>query len=165
MQVNPKLAGFRVGDDAAAVTDHTYVANAAHAALLAADRLAPAHPQHPATAGAAFFITDGAPRPLWDFMRDLWVAAGGAQPPPLVAGKGVLMFASGVKDVVGLVSGGKTDACKQMQFVFADRSYDIGLAREVLGYKPIVSHEEGIRRVAEVRLCHLIPPLSVLLTG
>jgi hypothetical protein len=66
IQANPRLAGYRVGENTALV-DRTYAANAAHAALLAADRLNPAHPQHATTVGNVFFIADGEPRPYWDY--------------------------------------------------------------------------------------------------
>ncbi|KAF7343358.1 3Beta-HSD domain-containing protein [Mycena venus] len=144
----PQLAGFKASDN---LTDRTYIDNVAHAAILAADRLAPAHPQHAATAGRAFFITNGEPRPFWDHMHALWVATTSVTPPPAprVAGKGTMMFIARVADIVGNLRGGKTDAQTKMQFVYANRTYDISLAREVLGYAPIVSYDEGMRRVAE----------------
>ncbi|KAJ6481455.1 hypothetical protein C8R47DRAFT_1322142 [Mycena vitilis] len=148
IQSNPRIAAIQFGDDNNLV-DRTYVANAAHAAILAADRLSPAHPQHQATAGNAFFITNGEPRPLWDYLRDLWTATGGEAPPPIVAGKGAMLFVAGVKDVVGRLRGGKTNEWNKTKFLCANRTYDISLAKEVLGYSPIVSHDEGIRRVAE----------------
>ncbi|KAJ7264057.1 hypothetical protein B0H12DRAFT_1180519 [Mycena haematopus] len=146
IQASPSIAGFQMGDNLA---DHTYVDNVAHAAILAADRLNPTHPQHTATAGRAFFITNGEPRPFWEFMRGLWVAAGGTPPPLQVAQKGTLQFIAGVKDVMGTLFGGKTDARTKMQVVSANLTYDISLAREVLGYAPIVSLDEGMRRTAE----------------
>ncbi|KAJ6464824.1 hypothetical protein C8R45DRAFT_1023305 [Mycena sanguinolenta] len=148
LQACPSLAGFQIGDNSNLV-DRTYVANVAHAAILAADRLAPTHRQHAVTAGRAFFITNGKPRPVWDFTREVWVATGGTLPAPQVAEKGALKFAAGVKDVVGALTGGKTDARAKVDFMCANRTYDISLAREVLGYAPIVSYDEGIRRVAE----------------
>ncbi|KAF7337374.1 3Beta-HSD domain-containing protein [Mycena sanguinolenta] len=128
IQACPSLAGFQVGEKSNLV-DRTHVANVAHAAILAADRLTPAHPQHVATAGRAFFITNDEPRPFWDFMREVWVATGGAPPPPHVAGKGTMMF----------IAGGKR----------CGRRFEGRLAREVLGYAPIVSYDEGVRRIAE----------------
>ncbi|KAJ7677731.1 3-beta hydroxysteroid dehydrogenase/isomerase family-domain-containing protein [Mycena polygramma] len=148
IQSNPRIAAIQFGDNNNLV-DRTYVANAAHAAILAADRLNPAHPQHQATAGNAFFITNGDPRPFWDFLRDLWTATGGAVPTPIVGGKGAMLFVAGVKDVVGRLWGGKTNEWNKTKFLCVNRTYDISLAREVLGYSPVVSHDEGIRRVAE----------------
>ncbi|KAJ7469575.1 hypothetical protein FB451DRAFT_1176815 [Mycena latifolia] len=149
IQGRPALAALQIGENTNRV-DRTYVANIAHAALLAADRLVPAHPQHAATAGRAFFISDGDPRPFWDYTRALWVAAGGAPPAqPMVASRGVVMFIAAVKDMAANFKDEKSEAWKQAQFMCASRSYDISLAREVLGYAPIVGHDEGIRRTAE----------------
>ncbi|KAJ7249808.1 3-beta hydroxysteroid dehydrogenase/isomerase family-domain-containing protein [Mycena haematopus] len=148
LQACPRTVGFQVGDKPN-LADRTYVTNVAHAAILAADRLVPAHPQHTATAGRAFFITNGEPRPVWHFVRELWVAAGGAPPAPEVAGKGSMMLLAGINDAVGALRGGKTDARTKVAYLCANRTYDISLAREVLGYAPIVSYDEGIRRVAE----------------
>jgi len=149
IQQNPALTATQIGENTNLV-DRTYIANAAHAAILAADRLAPAHPQHARTAGTAFFISDGDPRPFWNFMRDLWRAAGGVVPKdgPHV-GKGTALFFAGVSDIVGNLKGENREAWKKTQFIYCSRSYDITLAREVLGYAPIVSHDEGIRRTAE----------------
>jgi sterol-4alpha-carboxylate 3-dehydrogenase (decarboxylating) len=149
IQANPRLAGYRVGENTA-IVDRTYAANAAHAALLAADRLNPAHPQHATTVGNVFFIADGEPRPYWDYMGTLWAAAGGAQAAPFPVGKGTAKFIMGVKDVMQMLRGEKADGWKKVEFTSANRTYDITLAREVLDYTPIVSYDEGIRRVAEV---------------
>ncbi|KAJ7120050.1 hypothetical protein C8R44DRAFT_877525 [Mycena epipterygia] len=149
VQANPAIAAIQIGENKNLV-DKTYVENCAHAVILAADRLSPAHPQHHATAGNAFFISDGEPRPFWDFLRNLWVATGGTLPAnPAVLQKGTVMFIAGVKDMVGNLQGEKRELWKKMQFLCASRSYDISLARQVLGYAPIVSHDEGIRRTAE----------------
>lgn len=150
MQANPRIAAVQVGENTNLV-DKTYVVNTAHAVLLAADRLAPTHPQHAATAGRAFFVSDGDPRPFWDFMRSLWAGVGGTPAAkPMKVGKGTALFIAGVKDMVGNLQGEKREAWKKMQFLCSSRSYDISLAREVLGYAPLVSHDEGIRRTVEV---------------
>ncbi|KAJ7692234.1 hypothetical protein B0H17DRAFT_1061630 [Mycena rosella] len=149
VQARPALLAWQVGENTNLVDKTSYV-NAAHAALLAADRLAPAHPQHFATAGRAFFIHDGESRPVWDYMRTLWAATGGARPEkPQVIGKGTVLFFAGVKDMVGNLRGDKSEVWKKTQFLCANRTYDLSLAREVLGYAPIVSHDEGIRQTAE----------------
>ncbi|KAF8183313.1 hypothetical protein K438DRAFT_1839258 [Mycena galopus ATCC 62051] len=147
LQTSSQFAGLHPSDNLA---DRTYTENVAHAAILAADRLAPTHPQHAAAAGRAFFITNGEPRPFWDHFRALWLATGATPPTvPPVPGKSAMMFVAGVKDIVGTLRGGRTDARAKVQFMCANRTYDISLAREVLGYAPIVSYDEGVRRVAE----------------
>ena len=62
----------RVGDGTNRV-DHVYIDNAADAHLLAADRL---EPGGPSPAGKAYFITNGAPVPLWDLVRSDLAFAG-----------------------------------------------------------------------------------------
>ncbi|KAJ7022390.1 hypothetical protein C8F04DRAFT_1194502 [Mycena alexandri] len=148
IRTQPGIVGLQIGENPNLI-DRTFVANAAHAAILAADRLTPTHPQHSATAGKAFFITDGAPRPFWDFPRSLWAAAGGPGAVPTIIGKGTMMFIAAAKDMVGNLRGKKADTWKTARLMCATRTYDISLAREVLGYVPIVSHDEGIRRTAE----------------
>ncbi|KAJ7923085.1 3-beta hydroxysteroid dehydrogenase/isomerase family-domain-containing protein [Mycena leptocephala] len=152
IHADPQLTAYQIGNNTNLV-DMTYVANLAHAAILAADRLLPSHPKHAATAGKAFFITDASPRPFWDFQRNLLKAAGGVPPAPVVADLGAVFLVAGVKDMLGRLWGGeKMDAWKQAAFMCTTRTFDISLAREVLGYEPIVSHDEGIRRIAELWL-------------
>jgi nucleoside-diphosphate-sugar epimerase len=75
-------------------------------------------------------------------------------PAPVVTDLGTVFLVAGVKDMLGRLWGGeKMDAWKQAAFMCTTRTFDISLAREVLGYEPIVSHDEGIRRIAEVRCC------------
>ena len=52
--------------------DTVYVDNAAHAHLLAAQRLAPTSP----VAGKAYFISNGEPLPLWEMVNRILAAAG-----------------------------------------------------------------------------------------
>ncbi|KAJ6480016.1 3-beta hydroxysteroid dehydrogenase/isomerase [Mycena vitilis] len=124
IQGTPRIAGFQVGDNSNLV-DRTYVSNAAHAAILAADRLNPAHPQHHATAGNAFFIAHGDPRPFWDFLRSVWVATGAVLPAPTVLSKEAMFFFASLQDVVGRLRGGKEEARKNASFLCANRTYDI----------------------------------------
>ncbi|KAJ6520707.1 hypothetical protein DFH09DRAFT_1193912, partial [Mycena vulgaris] len=149
IHANPTIAGIQIGENTNLI-DKTYVDNAAHAAILAADRLAPSHPQHAATAGKAFFISDGEPRPFWNFTRSLWAAVGGTPiQKPTEVGQGTTLFFAGMQDLLGNLKGEKRETWKKTKFLCATRSYDISLAREVLGYAPIVSHDEGIRRTAQ----------------
>lgn len=51
------------------LVDYSYVGNVADAHLLAADCLAGSSSLSNTVAGQVFFITDGKPRPYWDFPR------------------------------------------------------------------------------------------------
>ncbi|KAJ7117086.1 hypothetical protein C8R44DRAFT_203710 [Mycena epipterygia] len=151
LQAKPHLSVVCI-DGNTALADHTFVDNAAHAALLAADRLiSTSHPQHDATAGRAFFISDDAPRPYWDLRRDLWAAASHRPPPkPLSLSSGYLLLRYGIKDLLDKLRGRpRRHLVRALHFVCTTRTYDISRARDVLGYTPIVSHDEGIRRTAE----------------
>ncbi|KAJ7056127.1 3-beta hydroxysteroid dehydrogenase/isomerase family-domain-containing protein [Mycena amicta] len=144
-QSDPSLATCQLGDNDNLV-DRTHVANVAHAAILAADRLSPSHPQHKSTAGHAFFISDASPRKMWDFTRDLWAAVSDLPlAPPTVIAKTPVLIVSGVIDMVNKVRGKKTADLKRTRYLCATRTYDISLAQSVLGYAPILSYDEGIR--------------------
>jgi sterol-4alpha-carboxylate 3-dehydrogenase (decarboxylating) len=164
----PKFAAVCVGDNTN-LSDTTFIDNAAHAGILAADRLAPAHPQHSATAGRAFLVSDDDPRPTWDLERDLWVAASHTTPPtPVRVPYNYYVKKPGpLARLLGRTEP-RTEKKRDMHWYCLTRTYDISLARDVLGYTPIVSHDEGIRRTAEVRvdLCaHEVPNSCVLNSG
>ncbi|KAF7292018.1 3Beta-HSD domain-containing protein [Mycena indigotica] len=149
LQAKPGIATLQIGDNTNLV-DRTYVDNIAHAAILAADRLSPVHPNHKATVGQAFFISDASPRPLWDFLRDIWSSVSSLpRGIPTHISKTPIYMAAGFVDMINNVRGKKTNAFKRMQFLCATRTYDISLAQSVLGYAPIVSYEEGIHKTAE----------------
>lgn len=151
-QAKPSLVAVQMGEEKYLV-DKTFITNAAHAALLAADRLDPIHPQHAATTGRAFFITDADPRPFWDLFRGLWAAVSphAVAAPTWKMGTAALLVFGGAKHAVDLLRGKPAETWQKVTFMCASRSYDISLAREVLGYAPLVSHDEGIRLTAEVR--------------
>ncbi|KAF8150487.1 hypothetical protein K438DRAFT_1988445 [Mycena galopus ATCC 62051] len=150
---DPDLSAVSIGDNTN-LCDTTFVDNAAHAAILAADRLAPAHPQHAATVGRAFLVSDDDPRPTWDLRRDLWAAASGTTPPaPVRVPPGYFAVKKpGLLARLFRRTGPRTEkqkTARAIQCFCATRTYNISLARDVLGYTPIVSHDEGIRRTAE----------------
>ncbi|KAK7057683.1 3Beta-HSD domain-containing protein [Favolaschia claudopus] len=148
-QAKPQLSAVCAGDNTK-LSDMAYTDNAAHAGILAADRLAVSHPRHSATIGRAFIVSDGDPRPTWDLPRDLWAAASHTTPPTPVrvpvksfySQPGALAKLLGRKEIRG-------EKNRAWFWYCATRTYDISLARDVLGYEPIVSHDEGIRRTAE----------------
>ncbi|KAF7330912.1 3Beta-HSD domain-containing protein [Mycena venus] len=148
-QRTPHLSAVCVGDNTN-ISDTTFIDNAAHAGILAADRLTRAHPQHAATAGRAFFVSDDDPRPSWDLERDLWAAASHTTPPvPVRVPLSRFLRKPGPLARLRGRTGPRTEKEKNMHWFCATRTYDISLARDVLGYAPIVTHDEGIRRTAE----------------
>jgi nucleoside-diphosphate-sugar epimerase len=127
--------------------DLTYIDNAAHAHLLAADRLDPGS----RIAGRAYFIAQGQPVPLWDMVNRFLEVAG---LPPVTRS---------VPLPLALVVGGALEALYTMfrlrgeprmtRFLARELStahwYNLDAARRDLGYSPRVGVEEGLSRLAE----------------
>ncbi len=135
----------RVGDGGNRV-DTIYIDNAADAHLLAADALK----QNPRLSGNVYFISQDDPIPLWE-MVDAILAAGG-QPPvrksisPSTARHigAALEFLYRILRLPG--------EPPMTRFVAEELAtshwFDITAAKRDLGYRPKVSTEEGLRRLA-----------------
>ncbi len=126
--------------------DLTYVDNAADAHLLAADRLTPGSP----IAGKAYFVTDGAPVDLWEFLDRVLVLAG---LPPVTKSVSVwkARAAGRVLELVyrTLRLAGEPPMTRFVASQLATSHwYTIAAARRDLGYEPKVGLEEGLRRLA-----------------
>lgn len=127
--------------------DVTYVDNAAEAHLLAADKLAVGSP----VAGKAYFISNGEPVKLWDFLNRVFAAAG---LPPVTRSVPVwvAMLAGQAAEAAHRVFGLAGEPA-MTRFVAAQMStshwYNISAARRDLGYEPRVSVEVGLRRLAK----------------
>lgn len=126
--------------------DVTYVDNAADAHVLAVEKLDIGS----APAGKAYFVSNGEPVELWDFLNRVLAAA--AVPP----------VTKSVAAWKARLAGRVLEAAYRWlrlpgepamtQFVAAQLStshwYDITAARRDLGYEPAVSVDEGLRRLA-----------------
>ncbi len=136
----------RVGDGTNLV-DLTYVENGADAHLRAADKLAPDSP----VAGHAYFISDGAPVNMWDWIDELLRRLDLPLPTKHIsAGKAV--FIGGVMETVYrlLPFLGEPRLTRFLASNFATSHYfDITRAREDFGYNPKIDNEEGLRRTIE----------------
>ena len=127
--------------------DFTYIKDAAAAHLLAADRLSPGSP----ASGKAFFISQGQPISLWDFMDRVLEAAGlpavtGHVSPSLAYAAGWLL--EGLHRLLPLK--GEPPITRFLAEELATAHwFDISAARRDLGYEPRVSMGEGFRRVRE----------------
>jgi nucleoside-diphosphate-sugar epimerase len=127
--------------------DTVYIDNAAEAHLLAADRLGPGS----AIAGRAYFIAQGEPQPVWDFINRVLATAGIAPvnhsiPFWLAYGAGAclecayrLLRLPGEPPMTRFVA-------RQLSTA---HWFDLSAARRDLGYEPRISTEEGMRRLAE----------------
>jgi len=134
----------RIGDGSN-VVDTVYVDNAADAHLLAADRLGPDSP----VAGRAFFISNGEPINLWDFI-DRLLAAFDLPPVKKSMPARIAYAAGGLMEILwrALPLPGEP---RMTRFLARQLStshwFDLSAARRDLGYQPTVSVEEGLRRL------------------
>ncbi|TQN75406.1 Sterol-4-alpha-carboxylate 3-dehydrogenase, decarboxylating, partial [Colletotrichum shisoi] len=135
--------------------DFTYVGNVAHAHLLAARLLlataasSTAPLDHEKVDGEAFLVTNDSPIYFWDFARAIWRAAG--------SDKGT-SHVWAIPREIGLVLGfcsevfftiiGKPPIFNRQRNIYScmTRYYNIGKAKRLLGYRPIVGLDEGIKR-------------------
>lgn len=129
------------------LVDFTYIDNAAHAHLLAAERLAPGS----RIAGRAFFISDGRPVLLWEFINRILAAAG--VPPVEKKVPRRLAYAAGWALETAYRILPIPGEPRLTRFLAEELStahwFDIGAARRELGYEPMVSVAEGLSRLGK----------------
>lgn len=138
--------------------DFTYVENVAYAHLLAAKALLLTAESgnvpldHDRVDGEAFFITNDSPIYFWDFARAIWAAAGSPH-----GTEHVWILPRDVGLVLGLLSEvffaiiRKPPTFNRQRIVYScmTRYYNISKAKKRLGYKPLVSLDEGVRRTVK----------------
>lgn len=146
--------GFQIGPNDN-LFDFTYVENVAHGHLLAAHALlltyhAATQPlEHEKVDGEVFIITNDSPIYFWDNCRLIWNAAGSPHGTdhvwkiPKDLGM-VLGFWSEV--VCKLLRKNPTFTRQRIIYSCMTRYFCIDKAKRRLGYRPIVSYEQGIRR-------------------
>lgn len=126
--------------------DVTYVDNAADAHVLAADELEVGAP----IAGKAYFISNGEPVVMWDFLNRILADAG--LPPVTKAVPAWLarLLGRATENVYGLfnVAGEPSMTLFVAKQLSTSHWYDISAAKRDLGYEPKVSLEEGLKRLA-----------------
>ncbi len=132
---------MRAGSGKARFT-HVYSENAAHAHLLAAERLFPGSP----VAGQIYFVGDHYPATnLFDFMEPYLEALGLSAPKrsiPFPVAYAAACLAELVAPRSNLTRFSVVQTC-------IDHTYRHDKAERELGYKPIVSYEEAFRRTLE----------------
>jgi len=133
--------------DGTNMADLTYVEDAAHAHLLAADALAPNAP----AAGSIYFITQGEPVNVWSWIHELLEALG----KPHVRGQVPLWLALAASSSLEaayrtLSLPGEPRLTRFLANELAmSHYYDISRARRDLGYEPQIDMAETTRRVIE----------------
>ena len=127
------------------LVDFTYIENAALAHLLAADKLALGSP----ISGKPFFISQSEPVPLWTFV-DRLLAAGSLPPVRRTISPAVAHCAGTLLEIAyrALPLKGEPRLTRFLvEELCTAHWFDISAARRELGYAPIVSIEEGLRRL------------------
>jgi nucleoside-diphosphate-sugar epimerase len=127
------------------LVDTVYVDNAAHAHLLAADRLKIGG----AIAGKVYFISNGEPIPLWEMVNRILSAA---RLPPVT--RNVPAWSALAAGVICeciwriLRLSGEPPITRFVAREMATAHwFDISAARRDLGYHPAISIEEGLKRL------------------
>lgn len=127
--------------------DVTYIDNAAEAHELAADKLDIGSP----VAGKAYFITNGEPVDLWEFLNKV-LAEAGLPPVTRTVSAWKARLAGRVLEWVYRAFRFRSEPA-MTRYVARQLStshwYDISAARRDLGYVPQVSLEEGLKRLGE----------------
>lgn len=155
--INIYLTGrskYQIGDNHN-LFDFTYVENVAHGHLLAARALLLTHDaktlplDHERVDGEVFIITNDSPVYFWDFCRLIWNAAGSPH-----GTEHVWTISKDLGIVLGFLSEvackiiGASPTFNRQRIVYScmTRYFCIDKAKRRLGYRPLISLEEGMRR-------------------
>lgn len=137
---------IRIGDGKN-TADMVYVENAADAHVLALEALE----HNPNSRGRPFFITNGDPRNMWDFIGEI-LSAAGLGPVKRSIGTGPAKVGVGLLEVYyKLFRKGKEPPLSLflVKELTTSHWYDISAARKELGYEPKVSMDEGLKKLKE----------------
>ncbi len=151
-----KKTHIQLGDNTN-LYDSIYVGNAASAHVMAAKTLLMHDGQDLKVDGEAFFITDDAPIPFWDFQRNIWAAAGDRTPLakvyviPAWFGRAMATIVEYLFWIFTLNQKfpPKTLRRDVLRYAITNRTLCIEKAKSRLGYKPSVDTNEGIKRGVE----------------
>lgn len=123
----------------------SYVENAAHAHLLAGDRLTPGSP----LAGQAYFINEPEPVNLWAWIEGLLDLAGLPRLRKSISPRAAFAVGAVLEAVYSLLhlSGEPPMTRFVSRQLSGSHYYDTSKATRDFGYRPIVSVSEGLRRL------------------
>jgi 2-alkyl-3-oxoalkanoate reductase len=127
--------------------DSIYIDNAAEAHLLAADKLQPGGP----VAGRVYFISQGQPVSVWELINRI-LACADVPPVTRSISPGMAYAAGWVCEAIHTVLGIRKEP-RMTRFVARELStahwFDISAAKRDFGYRPTVSIDEGLKRLAD----------------
>ena len=136
----------RVGDGQNLV-DMVYVENAALAHLQAADALSAKSP----VAGSVYFISQGEPVNCWSWINEILNLAEIEPIRKSISFRAAWSIGAFLESIYKL--SGKTDEPRMTRFLAAQLAlphyFSIERARRDFGYQPVVSKDEGMRRLAD----------------
>ncbi|KAI9314011.1 3-beta hydroxysteroid dehydrogenase/isomerase family-domain-containing protein [Zopfochytrium polystomum] len=135
--------------------DWTYVENVAHAHILAADKLT----EDNGTNGEAFIITNDNPVFFWDFTKRIWAEYGRKDTLKFAMPRTLALLIAFIFETIAfilspLVKISPVFTVYRVRLITSHRYFNISKAKSVLGYKPIVSLDEGIRRTVKYYIDH-----------
>lgn len=140
---------LRVVGDGTNVIDTVHVINAAAAHLNALDRLR--GEDSSGAGGKAYFITQGEPVNCWEWIGTILELAGVKAVKKRIGFRTAWRLGAVLERVYSLT--GRRQEPPMTRFVAAqlakDHYFDIGAARELLGYRPAVSNEMGLARLRQ----------------
>jgi sterol-4alpha-carboxylate 3-dehydrogenase (decarboxylating) len=130
--------------------DMTYVDNVAYAHILAAEKLA----KDNGTSGEAFNITNDQPLFFWDIPKALFDGLGYKETMKIRIPRNIGFLLGSISDfMTWILSPIKTLHPSFTHFrvkvITGNRYFDISKANRLLGYKPIVSMEEALKRTVD----------------
>lgn len=136
--------------------DFTYVGNAAYAHILAAEKLLQISSRtsmdHEPVDGEAFLVTNDEPFHFWDFARAVWAVAGDKTDPRnvwVIPKTASLIMATLIEWVFWILFWGRRSpnfTRQKVKFTCMTRTYSINKIKTRLGYQPLWSMNEGIKR-------------------
>ncbi len=132
-----------------ASTDITYIDDAVRAHIQAADRLLAGGDGAQRINGNPYFVSAGEPVEIWDFVNGLLEAAG-VPPVQKSISPGAALVVAWVFEKIHALSRAKGDPRMSRWMVRQltnSRWFDISAARRDLGYEPLVSLDDGMRRL------------------
>ncbi|MDF1563066.1 MAG: NAD-dependent epimerase/dehydratase family protein [Deltaproteobacteria bacterium] len=133
----------QIGDDTKLV-DSTYIDNVVDAHLLAAEKLGPE------LNGRVYFVSNGEPRPTWQLINAIAVAAG-APPIEKRVPRGLAYAAGSVVEGIWKTFGIASEP-RMTRFLVKELTtahwFDLSAIRRDLGYSPRISIDEGLRRLS-----------------
>lgn len=143
---------FMIGDGNN-IYDFTYVENVAHSHICAEQALASENEVAEKAAGQAYFITNMEPIKFWEFTSLILEGLGYERPRIKVPASVVMPVAHIVEWAYKLFGpyGMKIPQLipSRIRLLSSSRSFNCSKAKEQLGYSPIVSLEEGLKRTLE----------------